>query len=354
MFQSLSLALRIVFSTLPHAARTLRPYRESAVAMTGILGEQARASIEDKTFHCQGAAVYALCPPLIRADCGARARYIRFAVALQTISDYLDNLCDRADVYDEAAFRTLHGAFIDAIDPYRLPCDYYAQYPYKDDGGYLARLVQDARDALGGDSLTIRILPHLRRFATYYSDLQTYKHIAPDDREDRMKQWTAPYRRTYPDLSGWEFAAACGSTLGIFALVSAKDTLSDASAERLYRAYFPYINGLHILLDYLIDRKEDKIGGDLNFTFYYPSSTVTAERMLYFTHAALDAARTAPDAEFHTHIVYALLALYLTDPKTDDPTLAPLVRTVTDRLPTSSKRYFSLCRLLRKLGKINR
>ena len=40
-------------------------------------------------------------------------------------------------------------------------------------------------------------------------------------------------------------------------------------AEQIRNGYFPYIQGLHILLDYLIDQEEDKVGGDLNFCFYY-------------------------------------------------------------------------------------
>lgn len=37
--------------------------------------------------------------------------------------------------------------------------------------------------------------------------------------------------------------------------------------EKIKAGYFPYIQGLHILLDYLIDQEEDKAGGDLNFCF---------------------------------------------------------------------------------------
>lgn len=202
MFRHLSFLLRTVCYALPLASRTLRPYAEFASHMSGVLGEQARASIREKTFHCQGASVYALYPPLAKVGQASQARYVRFAIALQTISDYLDNLCDRTEVYDENSFRTLHGAFCDALSPH-CPCsDYYAHYPYQDDSGYLMRLVADSRRALTEGCAPDAILPYLYSLAHHYSDLQTYKHIAPSCREDRMRAWTSRYQADHPDLSG--------------------------------------------------------------------------------------------------------------------------------------------------------
>ncbi len=355
MLRTASFFVRVVLTALPLSARMLRPYRLRAQEMTGMLGEQARASIKGKTFHCQGASVYALYPHLLKRGNDAQEEYVRFAVALQTISDYLDNLCDRADVYDACAFRMLHESFCDALDPSRIVQDYYAEYPYKDDGGYLSFLVSDAQSALGEGSATRTILPHLAMFGRLYSDLQTYKHIAPSIREEQMREWTGAYQRLYPMISGWEFAAACGSTLGIFALVSAKrDSMTAEEAQAIADAYFPYINGLHILLDYLIDREEDRAGGDLNFTFYYDSHEQMTERLLWFTKKAFSAASHAPEPMFHTHIVYALLALYLTDPKAEHPDTLPVVTAICAQLPPAAKRYFRLCRLLRRLKRINR
>ncbi|MFP3361358.1 DUF2600 family protein, partial [Planococcus sp. SIMBA_143] len=54
------------------------------------LRNQALASIEHKTFHCEGGAILSL----LALD--KKPETIRFIVAYQTISDYLDNLCDRS------------------------------------------------------------------------------------------------------------------------------------------------------------------------------------------------------------------------------------------------------------------
>jgi len=40
--------------------------------------------------------------------------------------------------------------------------------------------------------------------------------------------------------------------------------LSDELTQ-VKNSYFPWVQGLHILLDYLIDQEEDRINGDLNF-----------------------------------------------------------------------------------------
>src|SRR5690606_23913037 len=79
--------------------------------------------------------------------------------------------------------------------------------------------------------------------------------------------------------------------------------------------YFPYICALHILLDYLIDQHEDKVGGDLNFCFYYPNEQTKKSRIAYIAQKARACAEQLTDRRFHKMIVDGLLALYLSDPK---------------------------------------
>ncbi|MGD0205948.1 MAG: DUF2600 family protein, partial [Dehalococcoidia bacterium] len=79
--------------------------------------------------------------------------------------------------------------------------------------------------------------------------------------------------------------------------------------------YFPWISGLHILLDYFIDQAEDEAGGDLNFVSYYPDAGRCRERLLLFLKQALDRAAALPAPLFHTTVVRGLPAFYLSDPK---------------------------------------
>lgn len=90
---------------LPAVERELAIWRNRAQAIPDAeLKRQTLDSIDKKRFHCQGGSFYALYP-------GAKtSQIISFVVALQTISDYLDNLCDRVAVANDGAFRRLHDA----------------------------------------------------------------------------------------------------------------------------------------------------------------------------------------------------------------------------------------------------
>src|SRR5690606_17947989 len=70
------------------------------------LRKQALQSIEAKAFHARGGGIYAM----LAKDKWREA--ITFIVAYQTISDYLDNLCDRSDSLDPIDFRSLHQSML--------------------------------------------------------------------------------------------------------------------------------------------------------------------------------------------------------------------------------------------------
>ncbi len=308
------------------------------------LSDQALASIRTKKFHCQGGSVYSLYKGVPTSD------FVRLVVALQTISDYLDNLCDRAGITDETAFRQLHLAMTDALDPDKPSSDYYAAYPYKDDGGYLSCLVTTCRQEVAKLPSYHLVKPEILRQAGLYSELQTYKHLDPMIREEKMLTWINKHLANYPDLTPWEFAAATGSTLGMFMLSSAayNPQLTTQEVKQLATAYFPWINGLHILLDYFIDEAEDRVGGDLNFVSYYASPEETLVRLTYFAEQARSQAKNLPEAAFAQTVVDGLLAMYLSDPKTN---LQP-TRAIRDSLLRSAGLYprfmYGICRLLRK------
>ncbi|GGK11944.1 tetraprenyl-beta-curcumene synthase [Caldalkalibacillus thermarum] len=276
------------------------------------LRHQALASMTSKQFHCEGGGVYAL---VARPDW--LPSVVRFIVAYQTISDYLDNLCDRSVSLDEANFRQLHQSMIDAVTGTFSIDNYYQLQANQEDGGYLRALVQTCHD-------TLALLPNydlykdnIRTLCELYCDLQVYKHIALDKREQALHTWWEKHRERFPELEWYEFAAATGSTLGIFyyvALASYEEGTEDLN-DTVFDVYFPYIQGLHILLDYLIDQKEDREEGDLNFCFYYPSEEEKLQRIEWITRQARKKASQLPNAPFHRMIVEGLLGMYLSSPK---------------------------------------
>lgn len=334
----------MVWGVLPEVERQLDRWRGLAKRCGDAeLAAQARASIRLKRFHAQGGSVFAVVRNSVRRD------LVALIVALQTISDYLDNLCDRAGMTDELAFRQLHGAMVCAVDPCAPEDDYYRLYPYRDDGGYLAALVAECRRL----SAALPAYPLVRRaaarFASLYSDLQVYKHVERDRREALLEKWFGSHRHRFPDLAWWEFAAATGSTLGIFALynLAVNPGTTQADVLAVIRAYFPWVCGLHILLDYLIDQAEDRAGGDLNFVSCYPDGDTCHRRLLFFLERALAAVSTLPRAFFHRTVVKGLLALYLSDPKVKDLGLRGLARELLAAGGVDARLMYHTCRALR-------
>lgn len=308
----LSLTTRMILQVRPAAHGFLQRWKERARRIPDPeLRRQALASIETKTFHCEGGA---LCG-LLAGDFYREA--IQFIVAYQTISDYLDNLCDRSTSQDPEDFRALHEAMLHALTPEAPPADYYRFRREQDDGGYLAELAQTCQTILDGLPEYRRVAPSIRELARLYADLQVHKHVRPDEREPRLKKWFDGYRPILPEMTWYEFAASTGSTLGIFCMVSQLLRKQGAApiVEPIRKAYFPWVQGLHILLDYLIDQEEDRRGGDLNFCSYYENHERLIHRFGHFYNMAHASVAGLPDAKFHHLIISGLLSIYLSDQK---------------------------------------
>ncbi|MFC2947116.1 tetraprenyl-beta-curcumene synthase family protein [Virgibacillus sediminis] len=275
------------------------------------LRNQALSSMEAKRFHCQGGAVYSLLA-------GAKhVEAVRFIVAYQTISDYLDNLCDRSTSMNPEDFCLLHEAMSDALKPGTKTKNYYLLREEQDDGGYLAELVRTCQESLGMLDNYQMVEGHLLELQGLYADLQVHKHVRKEERMPRLTSWYKGYEAKFPDLDWHEFAASAGSTLGIFCLISygLSGNLNETMAKDIIHGYFPYIQGIHILLDYFIDQQEDQEEGDLNFCNYYENYSRMRERFLYFIQQAEDRGRRLPDPGFHQMVVEGLVGLYLGDPK---------------------------------------
>ncbi len=346
------LLTRYIFSILPRVERELKKWKKLLAATPpSPLRRQALNSIHTKRFHCQGGAVYALLNP------EAQRHLLPLIVSLQTISDYLDNLCDRItsgeissssdriisggisslseriawdglsslsdrekDRLLERGFRQLHLSMAVALNPHAqnfLQEDYYKYYPLREDGGYLEGLVNYSRKHLSALPFYGQVQKKIIILINLYCDLQALKHLSPQYRRQYLEEWFGAHQNKYPDLLWNEFAAAAGSTLGVFALLASasRKNISLEMSERIFHCYFPWICGLHILLDYFIDQEEDKKEGDLNFVFYYKNQEHCFQRLVFFLDNALQRTRQLPDSTFHHTVIKGLLALYLSDPK---------------------------------------
>ncbi|MCO7175896.1 tetraprenyl-beta-curcumene synthase family protein [Sporolactobacillus kofuensis] len=309
----LILMAQIYRKVLPSVHEELDKWTQKAHAIPDLeLRKQALASIRTKTFHCEGGAIYSLL-----ADQKQR-ELITFIVAYQTISDYLDNLCDRSVSLDPEDFRCLHQSMIDALTPGSKMIDYYRFRGECADGGYLCALVSTCQDVLADISARSIIQPALHELAGFYCDLQVHKHVKKDQRVPRLVAWFQKNKAHLPEMSWYEFAACSGSTLGIFCIVSyaaARGREMVHLVDQIKDSYFPWVQGLHILMDYFIDQEEDRIEGDLNFCSYYRNDDEMINRFKHFIEEADRAIETMPDKQFHKMINRGLLGIYLADQK---------------------------------------
>ncbi|MCK9524468.1 MAG: tetraprenyl-beta-curcumene synthase family protein [Limnochordia bacterium] len=332
--------LRRFIATVPTVKKELRVWSKHAALLPDPLRSQALASIELKAFHCVGGSVYAHYPG---ADKGA---IVRLIVAFQTISDYLDNLCDRLHVSDPDAFRLLHTSITDALIPGAPLHDYYGLYPYREET-YLPRLVETCQELLGQ-------IPHYSKnqsvalhLAEKYCELQVLKHVS-DGGEDLLQKWS---KGSVDHHLAWnEWAAACGSTLGIFFLFAAGYNSPSPEDEQVLQAYFPWIQGLHILLDYLIDLAEDQESGDLNFVTFYPTTKARDLSLCKFAQESKRLANKLPNPNLHSAVVDGLIALYGSDPKVRLQAQEGIIRGMADS--RRNLRWLGICKGLRSLGVI--
>jgi tetraprenyl-beta-curcumene synthase len=339
------LLFHYIHHTLPRVKRLLKHWRNEAnLCHDEELRLQAISSIRGKDFHCQGGAVFVVPYPEWEET------LLKLIVAYQTLCDYLDNLCDRANCLDGVAFRDLHTSLIDALTLDSENHDYYCSYPYKNDSGYIAKMVEECRECL-------RLLPSYNivyedviRLAGLYIDLQVKKHIDWELREETLIEWATTNVSRHPGVLWNEFAAASGSTLAIFALfgLATRKDIDVSHSQALVQSYFPWICGLHILLDYFIDQEEDRVGGDLNFTFYYPNNEEMMNRLKVFIRESHRRASQLPDPGFEKTVIEGLLAMYFSDKKVKKQGFNQMAKELINESGRGASNTYHLCSLVRR------
>ncbi len=296
----------------PSVVRALAPIRGRALAIPQQeLREHAQTSLRTKQFHCEGGGVFA------GPSRDRQGLLLPFLIPYQSLCDYLDTITDRGPSQDPSDLRLLHQALIDAVNPGTSPRDYYLLHPHQNDGGYMRFLVEEAQTALTRFPGYEAVKSRLQEFVELYIDLQVYKHGPPQNRVPQLAQWHQTHSSLAQGLTWWEFSAAAGSTLGLFALLNlAASPHSNASQiELVVQLYMPWMGALHILLDYYVDQEEDRVGGDLNFVAYYPTPRQAVRGIRRIYDEITRAAQPLPDGDFHQYIAKGLLGFYLSDPK---------------------------------------
>ena len=296
---------------VPLSAASLEAIRERAQMIPDLqLRAEALSSVDRKAYHVAGACILAtFLPP------SAARRYVAIVSPLETIYDYLDNLCDRHPDVGVEAYPILHLAIADALDPSAPLRDYYAHGPAGDDGGYLRDLVQRTQRALADVPHLDLLVPRFAQAATLYGEMQTHKHYPAGEREQRCVAWYERHRDRYADIDWHEFASAAGSQFHVYGpLFEAFLDRRDAIAGT-YDAYFPYVSALHVLFDAFIDQAEDREHGELNFSRVYGGAAALRTRVRGLIAAAKARLRGLPGDRAHRFVLDVMTLFYLSHPK---------------------------------------
>lgn len=302
--------LRFLLVIVPKASRALRAIRARAQLIPDPrIRHEALASIEHKAYHVAGGAFFATFLPPPQAQ-----QFIDIIAPLESLYDFLDNLCDRHPDVPHDAYPQLHLALADALAG-QGSHDYYSLGPAGDDGGYLALLVTSTQQAMQAVPNLARLRPFLSEAAAFYTGLQTYKHL---DAAQRIRAMTAWYETTgarFGDLQWWEFAAAAGSQFHVYALLFMAFAQPDFEPLQTYDAYFPQFCALHVLLDDFIDRAEDAQHGELNFITFYPNSQTVVSGLAALHNVAARAIAALPKPAAHEALLRTFSLFYLAHPK---------------------------------------
>jgi tetraprenyl-beta-curcumene synthase len=317
-------ACRYWLTVLPVARAELRRLRRDASRIPDrALRRLAMGVYQRDWASLEGVAAFAAFIPSTR-----RAQVVRLLVRFQSVYQYTDMLMERASHSHSANARRLHAAVLAAVDPQREHRDYYAYAERREDGGYLAELVDGCRRLLAGlpsyPLVLDAVAGHARRIVFYQSRV----NLAGREDYPALARWARTAAPADAPQRWWEVAAASGSSLTALALLAAAATPDlDAGRVQVVEAlYWPWMGALHTLLDSLVDRAEDAATGQNNLLDHYPSPVEMADRMEYL---ALESVRRA-DAlgTDHRLILAGVVSLYLSEPQA----WAPRARATTERV----------------------
>jgi tetraprenyl-beta-curcumene synthase len=321
-------ARRYWIGVFPHVRRELSRLGERAGEIPDPVLRQLALDAQRKRGNLEGAGAFATFAP--REE---RATVVRAAVAFQVAYDYLDVLAEQPQPDPVAGARALHEALLVALDPARRPerPDYYGSYPHREDGGYLAELVEECRAALLALPSYLSVAGAARRAAERIAEFQSLNLSEAQGEHDALARWAqTEIAPGAAELAWWEAAAAGGSPLCAYALIAAaaEPAVQPAHVEAIERAYHPWIGALHSLLDHLVDREQDAAAGERNLIDYYSSPEEAAARMRALAVRAHDAAQALPRGSRHAIILAGMSAFYLSAPEAASPGARPIAQAV--------------------------
>jgi tetraprenyl-beta-curcumene synthase len=329
-------------SALPAVQRELAGWRRVADGIPDpALRRDALSALTDKAANPEATAVLATLAPR-----QTRRTVIRASTALQVAIDYLDSLGELPGQDPLKDGLQLHRSLGIALTPGGEPADWYRHHSHHDDGGYLDRLVSACQESVA-TLPSEAVLPFARRAAERCGEGQSRTHAALGN-PNELEAW-ARAQGADSSFSWWEIAAGASSSVAAHALIAlaAQENSGEAEAQAVDDAYFPAIGALTVLLDDLVDRKEDEAAGEHNYLGYYPDTATTAERLTAIATAARAGTVGLRQASRHAAILSGVVAYYLSSPRIDPVLPSPARRRL---LAAAGPATRPLAALLRRRG----
>ncbi|HZV75784.1 MAG TPA: DUF2600 family protein [Conexibacter sp.] len=317
-----SLAL-FAFVIVPGVRVQLRVWERVAQAIPDpMLRAQALDSLQRKASNAEAAAVFSTVAPR-----RGRGDVVALLVALQVLTDFLDTVSETAVPDPLRNSAALHAALVDAVQPGTGSAMYYRHHPQRDDGGYVAQLVECCQRGVQALPAREAIRPFVVRAARRCGAGQSYTHEAIHRGPGRLVAWASVLVRG-TDYRWWEAAAGASSSVAVHALVAAAadPRMTPEEAERVDATYYLGVGCLTVLLDNLVDREADATDGAHSYLDYYGCAAEAASRLAAIVELAGEATRSLRGRRRHEVILAGVLGFYLSAPgvRTD---YARLIRT---------------------------
>jgi len=303
---------RYLLGVLPHVREELGRWRSRAAEIPDpVLRGHAQASLR-KQGNIEGAALFATLTPAAH-----RHQAIRALVAYQSAYNYLDTLSEQPSADPVNNADQLDQALLIALHPTAEHADYYRHNPQRDDDGYLTAIVEECRGALVRLPSYSTVAVAARAAAGRIVDFQALNVSAPHRGRDPLESWAIETTPAGSGVAWWETAGAAGSSLAVHALIAAAadPRLEAVDVVAIDRAYFPWIGGLHSLLDSLVDRREDAEQHQRSLLGYYPSPTTAAIALSSLALRGRSAIERLPNRRAHEVILTAMCSYYLSAPQ---------------------------------------
>jgi tetraprenyl-beta-curcumene synthase len=334
-------------SVFPRVCFYIARWRARARRIPDPVLRQLALEALDKRGNIEGAAAFAAFVPLAQ-----RANVTKATSAFQAAYNLLDMLGEQPSPDPVLDGQRLHEALVYAVtprgstepverDPRSLDAgssrthppaarmagalDWYEHHPQRNDGGYLDVLIGECRDAFAALPSHLLAAPSVQAAAARIVAFQSLNLSKSQGEHTGLERWARAATPPATSLQWWETAAAAGSSLGVHVLIAAAaDPLLDADeVDAFARSYFPWIGGLHSLLDNLIDKHEDEAAGHRSLIEYYGPEQA-AQRMRWIAEKALEKANELPHSRRHIVILAAMIGNYLATPEAHSAELKPI------------------------------